>query len=104
VIHEPRHTDCDVSCTACDWYSSEPGGVSWTEHLPDSLDAAWAEAEAALPERACGLSITAQGDWGVVRNWAAWAYAPGEPTITGNGPTPAAALRALAARLRERAG
>jgi hypothetical protein len=74
------------------------------DHQP-SLDAAWAEAEAVLPE-----------GWEIIelRNGAVWHAAafgiipvPDMPgLITGerledDGPTPAAALRALAAKLRE---
>lgn len=67
---------------------------------PDSLDAAWAEAEAALPP-------IGEDEWG---------FAVSPVTMEGqrvyravawnvdrvDGPTPAAALRALAAKLRER--
>lgn len=97
------------------------------EPAVDSLDAAWAEAEAALPEgwRFVELSncLTDPGEpeqdgWRVC--WLAFA-APAPLTILsamegiyddglndyrehveGSGPTPAAALRALAAALRER--
>jgi hypothetical protein len=31
--HEPLHTDCDVSCTACDWYSTEPARRTWWGHI-----------------------------------------------------------------------
>lgn len=85
--------------------------VQW----PGSLDAAWAEAEAGLPE---GHSIS-----GVARHygadrvtWSATAIEPGpigrgDPIVTtvhaknwiiGEGDTPAAALRALAAKLQKR--
>ena len=68
---------------------------------PDSLDAAWAEAEAALPE---GWRLCLHGSFGSVafkavadsQEWAAVIEAPAL--------TPAAALRALAAKLREAAG
>ena len=90
-------------------------GVSLVWHpAPDSLDAAWAEAEAALSERWNGPFVGPHidGDF-----WAsAWITSP--PTVYGNhgapsigypiitsfgehGATPAAALRALAAKLRE---
>lgn len=62
------------------------------------LGLAWAEAEAAL--RFVGDSITLtspEGDHAKDGTYTAW---NGE-TITATGPTPAAALRALAARLRE---
>jgi hypothetical protein len=72
----------------------------------DSLDAAWADAEAALPEgwRIKSLSMDAPPAW------QAWAGATPEeaPGVdeweAETGSTPAAALRALAERLRERAG
>jgi hypothetical protein len=107
TIHEPRHTDCDVSCTACDWYSTEPQGRSWSDHLPDSLDAAWAEAEAALPDKRWQVQL--RGDW--EEGWgAAYISASGSVDTNTSGwfhdpddhRTPAAALRALAAKLRER--
>jgi len=64
--------------------------------LTDSLDAAWAEAEAALPEGETlqGLSPTANG-------WYAHAYNAERERCDGIADTPAAALRALAAKLRE---
>jgi hypothetical protein len=71
----------------------------WGLSLSRSLDAAWAEAEAALPgDSGLGVSKTvgvtsgayvATTDSGMPRD--GYAY----------GPTPAAALRALAAKLRE---
>jgi integrase len=74
----------------------------------DSLDAAWAEAEAALPE-GWGLRLTKAerhatlpGE-GRVFAHAKPPYGSRRPRIRGEGPTPAAALRALAAKLRERA-
>ncbi|HEY4895218.1 MAG TPA: hypothetical protein VII01_03935 [Solirubrobacteraceae bacterium] len=72
-----------------------------------SLDAAWAEAEAALPEGWMGPSV-AQNWKG---RWYAYGYrhhedAPANPGIVESAnaedhDTPAAALRALAAKLRE---
>ena len=74
-----------------------------SEH--DSLDAAWAEAEAALPEGWLVMNLNrwweetsspANGWWGAVASKAGNGQA-----LVGSGPTPAAALRALAAKLRE---
>ena len=65
---------------------------------PDSLDAAWQEAEAALPEgsRIDDLHEVSRGLWRASapdsRQW---------DIFEGYGPTPVAALRALAAKLRE---
>lgn len=67
-----------------------------------SLDAAWAEAEAALSARA---------DWWRIRSLTETAFAPmrwevvatdGNRIVKADGHDPAAALRALAAALRER--
>jgi len=74
-----------------------PQDVLAIENAPDSLDAAWSEAEAALPwwgvdEKAWTAEAAEQADGG---DW---------PAIFGDGDTPAAALRALAARLREAKG
>jgi hypothetical protein len=76
---------------------------------PDSLDAAWAEAEAALPEGWAidGVMRGDPGPW-VASSTASvisahiaddWRWA--ESHHDGYGPTPAAALRDLAAKLRE---
>ncbi len=81
----------------------------------DSLDAAWQEAEAALPEgwvvegtrRVLMAGLPKMQRWGATacpltpkgRNWRG-IY----ETQYADGPTPAAALRALAAVLLERAG
>ncbi len=66
----------------------------------DSLDAAWAAAEAAVPEGWRGPSV------GPGRNcWRAfaWEYAtPHRDPTSGEGDTPAAALRALAVILAEK--
>jgi hypothetical protein len=64
----------------------------------DDLDVAWAEAEAALPE---GWAI--EGIYGDNRDdWTATAWnEPHAEYDRGHGPTPVAALRALAAKLRE---
>ena len=72
----------------------------------DSLDAAWAEAEAALPEGWAVDMLKLLSN----RTWVAWAShhvltRPWEQrNREGVGPTPAAALRALAARLSEGSG
>jgi hypothetical protein len=65
----------------------------------DSLDAAWAEAEAALPEGWMGPSLAEQteGNW---RAYSARRHSSPPEIITTVGPTPAAALRALAVKLR----
>jgi hypothetical protein len=89
-----------------------PFGPVEVEAPPDSLDAAWAEVLALLPEgwRFMGVG---QGQAHLAPWWAsaidAIAYArlnlatEDEGTlVTGKGDTPVAALRALAAKLRER--
>jgi len=68
---------------------------------PDSIDAAWSEAEAALPAggRIDRLNRNGPKDW--------TAYASEAPHLgmeMGAHNTPAAALRALAEKLRERTG
>lgn len=71
----------------------------------DSLDAALAEAVAALPE-GWGISVSrqpGQSDWSAMAGPNTWDLYGGSEA-TGYGPTPAAALRALTAKLRERAG
>jgi hypothetical protein len=73
--------------------------------VADSLDAAWAEAEAALPEGAYLVlsddprytaEATREGYHHPAIGWV------GVWTMEATGPTPTAALRALAAKLRER--
>lgn len=72
---------------------------------PDSLDAAWAEAEAALPE---GVAFTLTRAATPSDGRPTAYYATADPIYSSairskmqiSGPTPAAALRALAARLR----
>jgi hypothetical protein len=75
-------------------------------HLPiPELDAAWPEAEAALPEgwfRPLHVTIgptASGGTYAELFDWPETAGLSGAPY--GTGPTPAAALRALAAKLRE---
>jgi hypothetical protein len=78
------------------------------EKAHDSLDAAWAEAEAALPDGWIGPSLGPE--LAIKRSgwvWRAFSWDRATPRgvlIEGHGPTPAAALRALAAKLREMAG
>ena len=75
----------------------------------DSLDAAWTEAEAALSEgwwiARMELSGMTTEDMGGNRDrltwWEAWARGPKDKDAKGVADTPAAALRALAAKLRE---
>jgi hypothetical protein len=75
---------------------------------PDSLDAAWVAAEAALPEgwvldrlwdRLWDREVRAQWTARAVDGGLYTAFIESEPCLT-----PAAALRALAAKLRERTG
>ena len=79
MFHCPHHDSCDHG------HGVLPD--------PDSLDAAWAEAEAALPEdkRITCLSVVAGAGWAALTDgpWSAYDV------------TPVAALRALAAKLRE---
>lgn len=71
--------------------------------VPSGLDAAWAEAEAALPE---GWRLTVQRTDEDFDTWSAAAVSPAffegendDDYADGQGPTPAAALRALTAAL-----
>jgi hypothetical protein len=81
-----------------------------------SLDEAWKEVEDVLPEGwrigwlARDFQDYGDGVVGVGGDWTAWAWHPDETVflmdrdrmgVEANGPTPAAALRALAARLTE---
>lgn len=70
-----------------------------------SLGAAWAEAEAALPEGWWITALTTRGfgdkEWHVT---AENAINQSRLSADGYGPTPAAALSALAAKLREEQG
>jgi len=72
---------------------------AFDDERPDSLDAAWAEAEAALPE---GWQLR-----GVERQGVKWLANADEPrgaawnVAHAYAETPAAVLRALAAKLRE---
>lgn len=82
-----------------------PEGMGGHYVVADSLDAAWAEAEAALPE---GWALTLTPDTTEPDTYVAEGRPrdPFDSTRTGDlawgaGPTPAAALRALAAQLRQ---
>ena len=73
---------------------------------PDSLDAAWAAAMAALPDGWCDLMVyhfdTSPKGHNEPAQYGAKSTDPDSGTdVYGYGPTPAAALRALAARLEE---
>ena len=86
--------------------------AGWHLARPGSLDAAWAEAEAAMPEgwKLAELSRV-KPDWdGAIESlrdeWWAMAFHPGktledESVEDGRALTPAGALRVLAAKLRE---
>lgn len=119
--HEPTvegycgETDIIPGCI-CGWrqpdrrWDAERGwvadGPTWAEHLPDSLDAAWAEAEEALPGYG-GVSVRRREDEWVERSgeeYVAALWSDGRAWDECFGPTPAAALRALAAKLREAQG
>jgi hypothetical protein len=63
-----------------------------------SLDGAWADAEAALPE---GWHLSVDTGSGKPRAHACPARFGADPQVNADCPTPAAALLALAARLRE---
>jgi hypothetical protein len=76
---------------------------------PEGLTEAWAEAEAALPEGWHWMGVDCRPDSALFLNsqdeshrWRASIWHPnnGDKPIHGDGPTPAAALHALAARLR----
>jgi hypothetical protein len=88
-------------------YDGVEGGRPWCVRpcphatpAPERLDVAWAEAEAART----GWGVTAvlvefDGEW--VATASPEVEMGTAPQVEGRGPTPAAALRALAARLRE---
>lgn len=75
-----------------------PEGMGGHYVVSDSVDAAWAEAEAALPEGWVLGGVTLHNPG--YKAFAAHRFRPGIH-VYGH-PTPAAALRALAVRLRER--
>jgi hypothetical protein len=96
-----RRDECPCCGALCEVITSDEG-TSYMRPLtaePEAarpLDAAWAEAEAALPEgwRILAVSWPTEHD----DEWAASAGGEGKITY-GKGQTPAAALHALAARL-----
>lgn len=93
--------DCDhIDAHGPTWWGGEPARclLCNTERPDESLDAAWADARLALPDH-CSLSLhlLALDDWCEA---VAGEHGP-HPTIVEQAPTPAAALRALAAKLRE---
>jgi hypothetical protein len=73
-------------------------------HRSQELGAAWAEAEAALPEgwRLNGLTSVDYHVGPLTLGWIAHAVGPSSGAIGDAADTPAAALHALAAKLRER--
>jgi hypothetical protein len=91
-------------CSVCGLWSADPDRCSHVlgRFTPSTLDAAWAEAEAALPEGDRINTLCRHGD-----GWLVWTEGrpPGHlsdrPIAHGQGPTPAAALRALAVSLRK---
>jgi hypothetical protein len=96
-----------LACS-CGWDNMR-GNRNWSEHLPDSLDAAWAEAEATSAERGLVIyQIVRLSDDPAINEQfpAIWRVEAGNvhnraQDVRGTGPTPAAALRALAAKLRD---
>ncbi len=108
IDHIPEATtttwDSPVLVCSCGW-DSEVAREAWADHLPDFLDAAWVEAEAALPE---GWTLRLSNG-GHPERYAATAirlddgWEP-QKDIRAPGPTPTAALRALVAKLREAQG
>ena len=101
-IPDPVHgmDGYDYVVCSCGYDSSDPKACGWLDHLPDSLDAAWAEAEAALPEgwEISSLHLVAPEEWRATAN----STTDDEMRfLNGDGPSLAAALRALAAKLRE---
>jgi len=114
-MEKPTHVDSHV--VTYEAYCSDCQRDVWDEVPPDSLDAAWAEAEAALPE---GWQIITLEWAGMItdylgepipedgEDWRAIADALGkedddeaEEIRYARGSSPAAALRALAVKLRE---
>jgi hypothetical protein len=106
----------EIYCS-CGWDSTDPKDRGWLAHLPDSLDAAWAEAEAALPEGWTLSGVHRSGQRGQTKRQAyiaaAWggrllgqsvAPSPEKGRRIAYADSPAAALRALAKRLREMVG
>lgn len=100
-----------VQCVGCGVNIVQSTWVEGRGHLCPtcaavSLDSAWAEAEAALPD-GWDLSGVENASEGSGRYWTAGAFLPWDESahdVIADGPTPAAALRALAAKLREAMG
>lgn len=70
--------------------------------MDDSLDAAWAEAEAALPIDEAGKPVNSSGGvWLSLERLNAQWYTAEWGAFQADADTPAAALRALAAKLRD---
>ena len=89
---------CFVDGTRVCGFDEHPESVL---SVPDSLDAAWAEAEAALAERRTrglggGYPLSVSSAEPLEPGYVATAE-----LTEATGPTPAAALRALAAKLKE---
>lgn len=97
-----------LRCPDCFGREAEAKGITlvWSvvdAATPDTLDASWAEAEAALP-KGWGIALSSDADSpDRYRAHAGRVAFQWPPRIVGPEykPTPAAALRALAARLRE---
>lgn len=84
-----------------------PEGMGGHYVVAGSLDAAWAGAEAALPDDRLGIAVLGpnrgtHADGRPLQPYTARAYHSGWVQVSEDGPTPAAALRALATKLRER--
>ena len=82
-----------ATCPDC----GEPMHIAPAKCPAGSLDAAWAEAEVALPK---GWELSGVERWYTPHEWIALAHEPGHSEASAGGPTPAAARRALAAKLR----
>ena len=107
-MEKPTHVDSHV--VTYEAYCSDCQRDVWDEVPPDSLDAAWAEAEAALPEGWKHLAVRREAAY-VIPGDQPWRYVAeagededidivfGHQAQLPN--SPAAALRALAVKLRE---
>ncbi len=84
--------DGQLLCEPCQAESAK------AEQRRDSIDAAWKSVEATLPK---GWAITSLGRELDEVQWVAMAEGPGAILVGELGPTPARALRALAAKLAE---
>lgn len=96
-----EHPDTDIcaieeEAARLEWIEAERlARLGQREDAP--LDAAWREAEAALPDRFQIERLHTQDG----HVWEVDAIGPDDGWLHGSGSTPAAALQALAARLRE---